>query len=426
MSAPTSSTAGSSPVQAQRNPDKLHHVEAAHFAALSARFGVARVPVHARDEAPVRAAVTGAAGQIGYSLLFRIASGSMLGPDQPVILQLLEITPALGALNGVVMELEDCAFPLLAGTVEPPTTPTWPSATSTTPCWWGPCPARRAWSGPTCSAPTAASSSPRARRCRPSAQQGRQGPRGRQPGQHQLPHRAAERQGPRPRAVHRHDLARPQPGHGPAGRQGRARHHRGHQHDDLGQPLGDAVPRPVPRSRCSGGSAFEAVGSDQAWLENDFIPTVAAAGRRHHRGPGLRSAASAANAAVDHMPHLGPRHRPPGDWVSMAIAVRRLATACPRGSSSTFPCDVPGRRVLIVQGLDIDDFSRARIDDVHRRAGGGAPGRQGPRADLSARGVVRVVGRAGWSAPSAERRGRGCWGSGGLAVVALPRGATRG
>ena len=66
---------------------------------------------------PVRVAVTGAAGQIGYSLLFRIASGSMLGPDQPVILQLLEITPALGALNGVKMELDDCAFPLLAGVV---------------------------------------------------------------------------------------------------------------------------------------------------------------------------------------------------------------------------------------------------------------------------------------------------------------------
>ena len=62
---------------------------------------------------PVRVAVTGAAGQIGYSLLFRIASGAMLGPDQPVILQLLEITPALGALEGVAMELDDCAFPLL-------------------------------------------------------------------------------------------------------------------------------------------------------------------------------------------------------------------------------------------------------------------------------------------------------------------------
>src|SRR3954451_16894890 len=66
---------------------------------------------------PVRVAVTGAAGQIGYSLLFGIASGSMLGPDQPVILQLLEITPALGALEGVCMELEDCAFPLVHGMV---------------------------------------------------------------------------------------------------------------------------------------------------------------------------------------------------------------------------------------------------------------------------------------------------------------------
>lgn len=66
---------------------------------------------------PVRVAVTGAAGQIGYALLFRIASGAMLGPDQPVILQLLEITPALKALSGVTMELEDCAFPLLRGVV---------------------------------------------------------------------------------------------------------------------------------------------------------------------------------------------------------------------------------------------------------------------------------------------------------------------
>src|SRR5690606_36959419 len=66
---------------------------------------------------PVRVAITGAAGQIGYQLAFRIAAGDMLGKDQPVILQLLEITPALPALQGVVMELNDCAFPLLAGVV---------------------------------------------------------------------------------------------------------------------------------------------------------------------------------------------------------------------------------------------------------------------------------------------------------------------
>ena len=68
-------------------------------------------------KSPKRVTVTGAAGQIGYSLLFRIANGDMLGKDQPVILQLLDITPALGAVKGVVMELDDCAFPLLAGVV---------------------------------------------------------------------------------------------------------------------------------------------------------------------------------------------------------------------------------------------------------------------------------------------------------------------
>ena len=69
-------------------------------------------------KAPVRVAITGAAGQISYSLLFRIAAGEMLGKDQPVILQLLEITPALEALKGAVMEVEDCAFPLVAGIVQ--------------------------------------------------------------------------------------------------------------------------------------------------------------------------------------------------------------------------------------------------------------------------------------------------------------------
>ena len=66
---------------------------------------------------PVRVTVTGAAGQIGYALLFRIASGEMLGKDQPIILQLLEITPALDALKGVIMEIEDCAFPLVRGII---------------------------------------------------------------------------------------------------------------------------------------------------------------------------------------------------------------------------------------------------------------------------------------------------------------------
>ncbi|MEP6810803.1 MAG: malate dehydrogenase, partial [Chthoniobacterales bacterium] len=66
---------------------------------------------------PIKVAITGAAGQIGYSLLFRVASGAMFGPEQPVQLNLIEIPPALDALKGVVMELDDCAFPLLTGVV---------------------------------------------------------------------------------------------------------------------------------------------------------------------------------------------------------------------------------------------------------------------------------------------------------------------
>ena len=100
---------------------------------------------------PVRVAVTGAAGQIGYSLLFRIASGEMLGHDQPVILQLLEMPDdkAQAALKGVMMELEDCAFPLLAGMVATPTR--WRrSRTPTSPCWWARVRAARAWSATTC------------------------------------------------------------------------------------------------------------------------------------------------------------------------------------------------------------------------------------------------------------------------------------
>src|SRR6056300_987249 len=89
------------------------------FGAMPPRLGRAQTHDKRMDamKAPVRVAVTGAAGQIGYSLLFRIASGEMLGADQPVILQLLEITPALDALRGVVMELEDCAFPLVQGII---------------------------------------------------------------------------------------------------------------------------------------------------------------------------------------------------------------------------------------------------------------------------------------------------------------------
>ena len=98
---------------------------------------------------PVRVTVTGAAGQIGYSLVFRIASGQLLGPDQPVDLRLLEIPQAMGALEGVAMELVDCAFPLLAGLDLHDTRPT-RSTARTSRCWSARARAPRAWSGPSC------------------------------------------------------------------------------------------------------------------------------------------------------------------------------------------------------------------------------------------------------------------------------------
>ena len=111
---------------------------------------------------PLKVAVTGAAGQIGYSLLFRLASGGLFGPDQPIELRLLEIEPALKTLEGVVMELDDCAFPLLAG-VEIGADANKIFDGTNLALWSAPARAGRAWSAATCSRPTARSSRPRAR-----------------------------------------------------------------------------------------------------------------------------------------------------------------------------------------------------------------------------------------------------------------------
>ena len=171
---------------------------------------------------PVRVAVTGAAGQIGYSLLFRIASGALLGPDQPVILQMLEITPALGALDGVAMELDDCAFPLLAGMVQdrrrrrPPST--------------APNVALLVGSRPRTQGHGAGRPARGQRRHLHRAGQGavRRGGRRRasilvvgNPANTNALIAMNNAPKHRTRAVHRHDPPRPQPGHGAAGRQDR-------------------------------------------------------------------------------------------------------------------------------------------------------------------------------------------------------------
>ena len=308
---------------------------------------------------PVRVAVTGAAGQIGYSLLFRIASGSMLGPDQPVILQMLEITPALGALEGVAMELEDCAFPLLAGMVQtddadvafgdvdvallvgrhapqgrhgalrPPqrqrrdlqaagrgAVPRRPSATS-----------RCSWSA-TRPTPTRLIAQQNAKDLDP----------GRFTAMTRLDHNRAVAQLAAKAGVHNTDVTK----------MTIWGNHSATQYPDVFHAEVDGKP------------AFEAVGSDQAWLEGDFIPTVQQRGAAIIKARGLSSAASAANAAVDHIRSwsLGTAE---GDWVSMGIPSDG-SYGVPEGIISSFPVTCKDGEYSIVQGLDIDDFSRERID----------------------------------------------------------------
>ena len=159
--------------------------------------------------APVKVAVTGAAGQIGYSLLFRIGSGSMLGPDQPVELRLLEITPALKALEGVVMELDDCAFPLLSK-VEIGDDPKTIFDGVNLACLVG---ARPRTKGMERGDLLEANGGIFSRRVGPQRSRGRrrQGAGDRQPGQHECADRHAQRSRHPGRTVQRADPARPQP-----------------------------------------------------------------------------------------------------------------------------------------------------------------------------------------------------------------------
>ena len=297
--------------------------------------------------------MTGAAGQIGYSLLFRIANGDLLGPDQPVILQLLEITPALPALGGVVMELIDCALPLVAGVV---TTDD----------------ANAAFAGVNYA--LLVGSRPRTKGMERKellevngaifTAQGKALAAGAaddvrvlvvgNPGEHQLPDRDEQRGLDPARAVHRDDPARPQPRQGAARGEGRCAGRVGHAHDDLGQPLGHAVSRRVPRAGRRASPRPTRV--DQAWIEKEFIPTVQQRGAAVIEARGSSSAASAANAALDHVRDwaLG---SPAGDWVSMAVASDG-SYGVPEGLISGFPCTTKNGVWSIVPDLDIDAFSR--------------------------------------------------------------------
>jgi len=306
---------------------------------------------------PVRIAVTGAAGQIGYSLLFRIASGAVFGPNQPVILQLLEITPALGALEGVRMELDDCAFPLLAGVV----------CTDNAETAFG-----------DIDAAFLVGAMPRKdgmeRGDLLSANGGIFKPQGQALG-------AVAKKDAKilvvgnPANTNAVIAMNNAKGLDPSRFTAMTRL----DHNRAMTQLAIKVGKPVTSIKkmtiwgnhsstqypdlfhCEvDGKNAAALVNDQAWIENDFIPTVAKRGAAIIKARGLSSAASAANAAIDHMNSwaLGTAT---GDWVSMAIPSDG-SYGVPEGIISSFPCVCKDGKYSIVQGLDIDDFSRARID----------------------------------------------------------------
>ncbi|MEH6542796.1 MAG: malate dehydrogenase [Porticoccaceae bacterium] len=306
-------------------------------------------------KAPVRVTVTGAAGQISYSLLFRIAAGEMLGPDQPVILQLLEITPALEALKGAAMELDDCAFPLLAGIVQ------------------------------TDDAAVAFKDADYALLV---------GARPRGPGMERkdlLEANAAifSAQG---KAINTHAsrnirvlvvgnpantnaliAQRNAPDINPRQFTAMTRLDHNRSMTQIAQKVGktindvtnmtiwgnhSATQYPdLHHAKVDGKTAIDLV--DQAWYENDFIPTVQQRGAAIISARGASSAASAANAAISHM-RTWALGTAAGDWASMGV-YSDGSYDITEGLIYSFPCVCNNGEWEIVQGLSINEFSRAKM-----------------------------------------------------------------
>ncbi len=306
---------------------------------------------------PVRVAVTGAAGQIGYSLLFRIASGSMLGPDQPVILQLLEIPPAMGALEGVAMELDDGAFPLLAGmTLSDDPNAAFVGANIA--MLVGSRPRSKGMERKDLLEANGAIFTAQGKAINDNADDdvkvlvvgnpantnsliamnnAPDVPDARFTAMTRLDHNRAKAQLAQKLEVTVNDITN----------MTIWGNHSATQYPDLFH------------CNVNGANAADAV-DDQDWLENTFIPTVQQRGAAIIEARGLSSAASAASAAVDHV-HDWMLGTPDGDWVSMAIPSDG-SYGVPEGLMSSFPVTCSGGEYSVVQGLDIDDFSQGHID----------------------------------------------------------------
>ncbi len=309
------------------------------------------------SKTPVRVAVTGGAGQIGYALLFRIASGQMLGDDQPVILQLLEITPALEALDGVHMELDDCAFRLLLG-VEKTDDPDVAFGDADYALLVGAMPRKEGMERADLLEANGAIFGPQGRALDAHASRdvkvlvvGNPANTNALIAQAAAPNLSPRNFTAMTRLDHNRAVTQvAQKLHVPVSDVHRMTiwgNHSATQYPDLFH------------CEVGGRSAAEAI-DDQDWLENEFIPTVQQRGATIIKARGASSAASAANAAVDHVRDwvMG---TPDGDWTSMAVPSDG-SYDIPEGVISSFPVVCAGGEYRIVQGLDIDDFSRARID----------------------------------------------------------------
>lgn len=310
---------------------------------------------------PVRVAVTGAAGQIGYSLLFRIASGSMLGPNRPVVLQMLEIPPAMGALAGVAMELDDCAFPLLAGTVATDD-PAEAFSGAEIALLVGSRPRTKGMERRDLLEANGAIFTAQGRALNDCADPGVRVlvvgnpantnaliamsnapglPRERFTAMTRLDHNRAKAQLAARLGVGVADIAR----------MTIWGNHSATQYPDLF--------RCRVGGRYGGRSAAEAV-DDPDWIAGAFIPAVQQRGAAIIEARGASSAASAASAAVDCVRDWM-SGTPPDDWVSMAVPSDG-SCGVPDGLISSFPVTCSDGDWSIVAGLEIDDFSRTRID----------------------------------------------------------------
>ncbi|MFD6281610.1 malate dehydrogenase [Streptomyces sp. NPDC060209] len=306
---------------------------------------------------PVNVTVTGAAGQIGYALLFRIASGHLLGPDVPVNLRLLEIPQGLKAAEGTAMELDDCAFPLLRN-IEITDDANVGFAGANVALLVGARPRTKGMERGDLLSANGGIFKPQGKAINDNAADdikvlvvGNPANTNALIAQAAAPDVPAERFTAMTRLDHNRAISQL------AARTGAAvsdikrltiwGNHSATQYPD------------IFHAEIAGKNAAEVV-NDEAWLADTFIPTVAKRGAAIIEARGASSAASAANAAIDHV-HTWVNGTAEGDWTSMGIPSDG-SYGVPGGIISSFPVTTKDGKYEIVQGLDINEFSRARID----------------------------------------------------------------